>query len=230
MPSLQSADFGIADVVVNGSSVGAVASYTFSNVQANQTIAATFAATPLPTGTFQTNHQFITGLSSPTAMSFAPDGRLFITQQAGAVRIVTAAGQLLPHAISRHCPMSGAMMNAACSESPSTRISRPTSSSTSSTRQDAVSRLSRVTANGNVVVPNSEVVLLEYSNFAGHHYGGDIHFGPDGKLYLALGDAGEPLNSQSVTTFNGKILRLNKDGTIPSDNPSTLHDPRRAPP
>lgn len=215
------AGFGISDVVVNGSSVGAVASYTFANVQANQTIAVAFATTPLPTGTFQANYQFITGLSSPTAMSFAPDGRLFITQQAGAVRIVTAGGQLLP------TPFLTLPDVRSDDERGLLGIAFDPDFATNQFvylfyAPGAVSRLSRVTANGNVVVPNSEVVLLEYSNFAGHHYGGDIHFGLDGKLYLGLGDAGEGLNSQSVTTFNGKMLRLNKDGTIPSDNPSTF--------
>lgn len=213
--------YRIADVVVNGGSVGAVASYTFFNVQANQTIAAAFATTPLPTGTFQANYQFITGLSSPTAMSFAPDGRLFITQQAGAVRIVTAAGQLLP------APFLTLSNVRSDDERGLLGIAFDPDFATNQFiylfyAPGAVSRLSRVTANGNVVVPDSEVVLLEYSNFAGHHYGGDIHFGRDGKLYLGLGDAGESLNSQSVTTFNGKMLRLNKDGTIPSDNPATF--------
>ena len=51
------------------------------------------------------------------------------------------------------------------------------------------------------------------------HNGGNIHFGPDGKLYFSVGDSGNAYNAQDVTVKNGKIHRLNPDGSIPSDNP-----------
>jgi glucose/arabinose dehydrogenase/PKD repeat protein len=172
-------------------------------------------------GTFQIDTGYITGLESPTAMSFLPDGRLFITEQAGSVRIVTPQGQLLstPFLTLSNVRSDGERGLLGIAFDPDFGSNgfvyiyyTPNN----------LGRLSRVTANGNVAVPNSEVVLFEYSNIAGNHRGGDIHFGIDGKLYVALGDAGDPGDSQSVTTFNGKILRLNKDGSIPSDNPQTF--------
>lgn len=51
------------------------------------------------------------------------------------------------------------------------------------------------------------------------HDGGRILFGPDGKLYFTTGDAGIPDISQNLESLNGKILRLNDDGSIPDDNP-----------
>lgn len=55
---------------------------------------------------------------------------------------------------------------------------------------------------------------------AGNHTGGNIHFGPDGKLYISIGDRATQSNSQDITNNPfGKFLRLNADGTIPSDNP-----------
>jgi glucose/arabinose dehydrogenase/plastocyanin len=55
---------------------------------------------------------------------------------------------------------------------------------------------------------------------ANNHNGGNIHFGPDGKLYITIGDDGDtPANSQDVTVKNGKLHRINGDGTIPADNP-----------
>ena len=53
----------------------------------------------------------------------------------------------------------------------------------------------------------------------GSHHGASLAFGPDGKLYISTGDNGQPPDSQSLTSYHGKILRINPDGTIPSDNP-----------
>lgn len=54
---------------------------------------------------------------------------------------------------------------------------------------------------------------------AGNHNGGRIAFGPDGMLYATVGDAGQPARAQDKTSLNGKILRLNPDGSVPQDNP-----------
>jgi hypothetical protein len=82
-------------------------------------------------------------------------------------------------------------------------------------------RVSRFTANGDVAVANSEVVILELDNLssATNHNGGAIHFGPDGKLYVAVGENATPTNAQTLANRLGKMLRINSDGSIPTDNP-----------
>ncbi len=50
----------------------------------------------------------------------------------------------------------------------------------------------------------------------GNHNAGDLHFGEDGFLYISTGDGAVSTSSQSLNCLNGKILRVNKDGTIPS--------------
>ena len=82
-------------------------------------------------------------------------------------------------------------------------------------------RVSRFTANGDVAVAMSELAILDLDplSSANNHNGGAIHFGIDGKLYVAVGDNANGANSTVLTTLKGKMLRLNADGTIPTNNP-----------
>jgi glucose/arabinose dehydrogenase len=79
----------------------------------------------------------------------------------------------------------------------------------------------RVTAEGNKAIAGSEKVILRLNNLssATNHNGGAIHFGEDGKLYVAVGDNASGDNAQSLSTLKGKMLRINKDGTLPQGNP-----------
>jgi len=65
----------------------------------------------------------------------------------------------------------------------------------------------------------NEFILLDNIPNARFHDGGRIKFGPDEKLYITTGDATNPSSSQNINSLAGKILRINKDGTIPEDNP-----------
>src|SRR5207249_10009817 len=67
----------------------------------------------------------------------------------------------------------------------------------------------------------SEVIIFELDNLsaATNHNGGALAFGADGRLYVAVGENANSANAQSMSTVLGKILRINRDGTIPSDNP-----------
>jgi len=84
-------------------------------------------------------------------------------------------------------------------------------------------RIVRVTANP----PSSDTVSVGSTTLiadlpalgATNHNGGAMHFGADGKLYVAVGDNANGANAQNPTTVLGKMLRFNDDGTIPTDNP-----------
>jgi glucose/arabinose dehydrogenase len=88
-------------------------------------------------------------------------------------------------------------------------------------------RISRFQADGNAADPNSELVLLTIEQPYPNHNGGAVAFGPDGYLYLGLGDgglAGDPhKNGQNTETLLGKILRIDVNSgdpyVIPADNP-----------
>ncbi len=81
-------------------------------------------------------------------------------------------------------------------------------------------RVSRFTASGNGTIPGSEQVLWEDPvGAAGEHHGGSLAWGADGKLYFTYGDQFQGTPAQDLTSFRGKVLRINKDGTVPTDNP-----------
>ncbi len=65
----------------------------------------------------------------------------------------------------------------------------------------------------------NETILIDNIPNAQFHDGGRIKFGPDGKLYITTGDATIPSSAQDLNSLAGKILRINKDGTVPEDNP-----------
>jgi len=73
-------------------------------------------------------------------------------------------------------------------------------------------------------VAGSELAIFDLDNLSGatNHNGGALNFGPDGKLYVAVGENANGANSQSMNTVLGKMLRINPDGTIPDDNPFFL--------
>ena len=104
-------------------------------------------AATLPSGFQET--VIASGLASPTAMAFAPDGRIFVCQQGGQLRVIKNGALLATPFLTRHRQLSRA--SAACSASPSTRTSRPTTSSTSTTpcrRSPVAQPVSRFTASG----------------------------------------------------------------------------------
>ena len=70
-------------------------------------------------------------------------------------------------------------------------------------------------------LPGSEIVILELDNLssATNHNGGALAFGPDGKLYAAVGENANGANAQTLSNLLGKMLRINTDGSIPTDNP-----------
>jgi glucose/arabinose dehydrogenase len=79
-------------------------------------------------------------------------------------------------------------------------------------------RIVRLTENNNLGI-NPYIVFSDSSYTNSIHFSGNLRFGRDNKLYVTIGDNGNSANAQSLTTFKGKMLRLNSDGTIPTDNP-----------
>ncbi len=160
------------------------------------------------------------GLDRATAMAFAPDGRLFVTEQDGALRVIQN-GALLPDPFLTLSVDSGNERGLlGVTFDPDFATNQYVYLYYTVPGSPPHNRVSRFTANGNTAVPGSEVVLLNLPALnASNHNGGALHFGPDGALYIAVGDNANGSNSQSLTTPLGKILRIAPDGSIPVDNP-----------
>jgi glucose/arabinose dehydrogenase len=172
--------------------------------------------------------QVVSGLTNPMDMEFAPDGRLFVAEQAGRVRIVKPDGTLSTFLnISTKVALSnpGGRGLLALTFDPSFATNRYvylhyTRKATSTT--PVHNRIVRVTAdaNGTKIVSGSETLIFRLDNQSTpQHHGGALDFGNDGKLYIVTGDNETSTNSQQLTNLFGKMLRINKDGTIPTDNP-----------
>jgi putative heme-binding domain-containing protein len=166
------------------------------------------------------------GLTAATALAVAPDGRVFFCEQTGALRVIKD-GRLRPEPFLTLAVDSfwergliGVALDPGFAANGFVYVTYVAA------QPYPHHRVSRFAARGDVAAPGSEVVLLrgdDQSRLGGNvsagHQGGALHFGRDGKLYIAIGEhtAREP--AQRLDTFQGKLLRINPDGTIPEDNP-----------
>jgi glucose/arabinose dehydrogenase len=181
-------------------------------------------AIALPPGFTQS--PVVGGLTGPTDMEFAPDGRLFVAEEAGKLRIAKPDGTLATFLdISSKVDITGerGLLGVAFDPNFATNhfvYLHYTKKATATT--PAHNRVVRVTASGDRAVARSEVLIFRLNNqseSAVNHIGGALDFAKDGKLYISTGDNTTPENAQSLRNLKGKMLRINKDGTIPTGNP-----------
>jgi len=160
-------------------------------------------------------------LSNATAMAIAPDGRIFVCLQGGTLRVVKNGALLPTPFLSVTVSATGERGLLGVAFDPNFNTNGFVYVYYTATTPAIHNRVSRFTANGDVAVAGSETVLLDLDNLsaATNHNGGAMHFGPDGKLYVAVGENATPANAQTLTNLLGKMLRLNADGSIPTDNP-----------
>ena len=177
-------------------------------------------STAQPSG-FTRNESWVTGLVNATAFAQAPDGRLFIAQQGGALRVVENGALLATPFVTVPVDSNGERGLIGVALHPgfatnhwiyvySTRVAGGVSHN----------RISRFTAAGNVATGSEEALVdLPALSGATNHNGGGMHFGSDGKLYVGVGDNANGAQAQNLALPFGKLLRFNDDGTIPADNP-----------
>ena len=178
------------------------------------------AATANAAATFE---PVVTGLSFPSNMAFAPDGRLFFAEKdTGDIRAIrdgTLDADPVAHIdvlSSSEQGLLGLALDPAFEAQPWIYVyySDPVSH---------LNRLARIRADDAGAEP--EPLLDALTTEHGYHNGGDLVFGRDGKLYVAVGEVHEAERAQDPNDLGGKILRLDPDGGIPSDNPIGTTDP-----
>lgn len=192
--------------------------------------ATTAVCATLPAGFAET--KVADGLN-PTTMTFAPDGRLLLCEKQGLLRVIVG-NEIQPKPVldisSKVDAWNERGLLSVCFDPEFagngwiyvyyTHNRNPDDKG----RLSSNNRVSRFTLQGNAADPNSERVLLELTNLSkiGWHNGGGLAFGKDGKLYISTGENSTAPNAQDATNLLGKLLRINKDGSIPNDNPHYL--------
>jgi len=166
------------------------------------------------------------GLEHPWAVEPLPDGALLVTERPGRMRVVSAAGQT-GEPIAGLPPVDaggqGGLLDVALS--PGFAQDRTIYWSFSEPRDggNATSVARGVLSEDRRRLEQVKVIFQAMPTYAGDkHFGSRLAFGPDGKLYVTLGERSDkPMRQQAqqLNSHMGKILRLNPDGTAPADNP-----------
>jgi glucose/arabinose dehydrogenase len=171
-----------------------------------------------PPAGFQTSLVIGDGLDGPSGFEIAPDGRIFVLERAGKVKIVKN-GQLLPTPFA-DLPSedTGDRGLIGIAFDPEFGVSNHYVYFYY-TGRDLLNHLVRFSAADDVGTDGPFELFRTSSPSQLLHVGGSIRFGPDGKLYVAVGDNGNGALAQELDNPHGKILRINKDGSIPADNP-----------
>jgi aldose sugar dehydrogenase len=176
---------------------------------------------------FETLHErirvvpFVSGLEAPWSIAFLPSGEMLVTEKAGRLRMVRN-GKLDPQ------PLSGVPQVLAAGQGgllevavhPQFAQNRWVYLTYSKTGERGnTTALARGRLDGNALTDVRDIFVADAWSNGPIHFGSKLAFGPDGMLYMTVGERNERDRAQLLTDHAGTILRLRDDGTVPPDNP-----------
>jgi glucose/arabinose dehydrogenase len=170
------------------------------------------------------------GLSDPWSIAFLPDGDMLVTERAGRLRLISD-GALVPEPASGvpevKITVLGGLLDVALH--PEYAQNHTLYLSYSKGNEDGVRSTTAIAramynANDNSLVGLHDIFVANSWSASPTNFGGRMAFGPDGKLYMTIGERQEELRAQDLMDHGGKVIRINDDGSVPGDNPFAGRD------
>lgn len=166
------------------------------------------------------------GLIHPWGLAFLPHGDILITERRGNLRLLRD-GVLLPDPVAGLPPIDqhgqGGLLDVTLD--PDFAENRLVYLSYAGRGDDGYStEVLRGRLEGDALVDVEVIFRAVPKTDSKRHFGSRLLFGPDGKLYVSLGDRGDRPSAQDLSSHNGSLLRLNPDGSVPADNPFVGRD------
>jgi fibronectin type 3 domain-containing protein len=173
-------------------------------------------------GTFQ-NEILISGMNLPTAVRFLPNGNMLILELGGKIWLVPAGTTAVRPTPFLSLANIGedyqGLMDLTLDPDFENNHYYYVYYTLGSPNRNRVARFTVTDDHLGTVAGSEFVVYQDPQDAATEHHGGALNFGGDGKLYITTGENFSPASSQSLTSPRGKILRVNADGSVPTDNP-----------
>ncbi|MDP9274263.1 MAG: PQQ-dependent sugar dehydrogenase [Chloroflexota bacterium] len=163
------------------------------------------------------------GLVVPWEVAVAPDGRMFVTERPGTISVFESTAPMAKRITSaqvsgvRAMGEAGLLGLALDPDFPRNEFIYVCASRLD--QGEWRNEVLRYRASASALAVDT-TILRAGIVASGLHDGCRMHFGPDGKLWIATGDGGVPARAQDATSLNGKVLRINADGSVPGDNPT----------
>ncbi len=157
----------------------------------------------------------VKGLQIPWEIAWLPDGQMLVTERPGRLVKIGDDRSVIPVEGVAHVGEGGLMGMAL---HPNFNENRWIYLYLTTQADDGlINRVERYRLEGNKLMDKR--IILDKIPGARFHDGGRISFGPDGFLYITVGDATEEKEAQNINSLNGTILRVKDDGSVPADNP-----------